>query len=68
MDSTRSWQVHGAAYKNYRYIVGEGWKRFCQENRLKTGDLCTFNIIETTLWHVTITRCKHKYKLLFFHM
>ncbi|OEL33997.1 putative B3 domain-containing protein [Dichanthelium oligosanthes] len=57
MDSTRSWQVHGAAYKNkYCYILGDGWKSFCQENKLKTGDLCTFNIIETTLWHVTIKR------------
>ncbi|CAO2045752.1 unnamed protein product [Urochloa humidicola] len=56
MDSTRSWHVHGAAYKKYNCIMGNGWKSFCQENKLKAGDLCTFNIIETTLWHVTIKR------------
>ncbi|RLM64720.1 putative B3 domain-containing protein [Panicum miliaceum] len=56
IDSTRSWQVHGATYKTYGCILGDGWKSFCQENRLKTGDLCTFNIMETTLWHVTIKR------------
>ncbi|KAG0525068.1 hypothetical protein BDA96_06G023700 [Sorghum bicolor] len=56
IDSTRSWLVRGAAYKGSCYILGEGWKSFCQDNRLKAGDLCTFNIIETTLWHVTITR------------
>ncbi|KAL5649534.1 hypothetical protein ACJX0J_040343, partial [Zea mays] len=55
MDSARSWLVHGAAYKNYCCLVGVAWKSFCQENRIKPGDLCTFNIIETTLWHVTIT-------------
>ncbi|XP_066347382.1 putative B3 domain-containing protein Os04g0346900 [Miscanthus floridulus] len=55
IDSTKSWQVRGAAYKDSCYIIGEGWKSFCQDNRLKTGDLCTFNIIKTTLWHVTIT-------------
>ncbi|RLM75615.1 hypothetical protein C2845_PM15G04540 [Panicum miliaceum] len=48
--------VRGAAYKTYGCMLGDGWKSFCQENRLKTGNLCTFNIIETTLWHVTIKR------------
>ncbi|XP_025825231.1 putative B3 domain-containing protein Os04g0347400 [Panicum hallii] len=56
IDSTRSWKVHGATYKTYGCILGYGWKSFCQENRIKTGDLCTFNIMETTLWHVTIKR------------
>ncbi|CAN6244277.1 unnamed protein product [Urochloa humidicola] len=56
MDSTRSWHVHGAAYKKYNCIRGHGWMSFCQENKLKAGDLCTFNITETTLWHVTIKR------------
>ncbi|XP_062185930.1 putative B3 domain-containing protein Os04g0347400 [Phragmites australis] len=51
MDSTKSWQVRGTASNNARYISGEGWKSFCQENRLKPGNLCTFNVIETTLWH-----------------
>ncbi|KAL6652967.1 hypothetical protein ACP70R_011892 [Stipagrostis hirtigluma subsp. patula] len=56
MDSTRSWQVRGLAYNKGCYLLGEGWKSFCQENRLKEGDLCTFNVIKTTLWHVVITR------------
>ena len=63
IDSTRSWQVHGATYKTYGCMLGDGWKSFCRENRLKTGDLCTFHIVETTLWHVTIKRCKHRYIL-----
>ncbi|CAN6234642.1 unnamed protein product [Urochloa humidicola] len=56
MDSTRSWQVRGVAYKKVCYLLGEGWNCFCNDNRLKKGDLCTFNIIEATLWHVVITR------------
>ncbi|RCV33089.1 hypothetical protein SETIT_7G054700v2 [Setaria italica] len=62
MDCTRSWKVRGVAYKSYCCIRGDVWKSFCQENRLKTGDLCTFNIIETTLWHVTIKRYTKKQK------
>ncbi|KAL6851441.1 hypothetical protein ACP4OV_020374 [Aristida adscensionis] len=56
VDSTRSWQVCGSIYSKACYLMGEGWKSFCQENKLKEGDLCTFNVIETTLWHVVITR------------
>ncbi|CAL5034892.1 unnamed protein product [Urochloa decumbens] len=56
MDSTRSWQVRGIPYKKVCYLLGEGWICFCKENRLKKGDLCTFNIIQATLWHVVITR------------
>ncbi|WVZ84960.1 hypothetical protein U9M48_031926, partial [Paspalum notatum var. saurae] len=56
MDSASLWQVRGAAYDHYCCIHGDGWKSFCQENRVKTGDLCTFNVMETTLWHVTIAR------------
>ncbi|CAL5028132.1 unnamed protein product [Urochloa decumbens] len=56
MESNRSWQAQGHAYKNYCCILGDGWKTFCQENMLKAGDLCTFNIIKTTLWLVTIKR------------
>ncbi|KAL6660400.1 hypothetical protein ACP70R_001946 [Stipagrostis hirtigluma subsp. patula] len=56
MDSTRSWQVRGLAYNKGCYLLGESWKSFCQENRLKEGDLCTFNVTKTTLWHVVITR------------
>ncbi|KAF8737926.1 hypothetical protein HU200_014003 [Digitaria exilis] len=56
MDSTRSWLVHGAPCKTGSYLRVNGWKRFCQ-NSLKEGDICTFNVIKTTLWHV-ITRCE----------
>ncbi|KAF8688195.1 hypothetical protein HU200_042430 [Digitaria exilis] len=54
MDSTTTWQVRGLAYKNVCYLLGEGWRCFCKENKLKNGDLCTFNIIDSTLWHVDI--------------
>jgi hypothetical protein len=35
-----------------------GWKRFCKDNKLKKGDVRTFNVIKTLLWHVDISRCK----------
>ncbi|XP_062179029.1 putative B3 domain-containing protein Os06g0632500 [Phragmites australis] len=38
----------------YCYITGPGWKRFCEDNKVKDGDCCTFNVIETRVWHVTI--------------
>ncbi|KAG2612990.1 hypothetical protein PVAP13_4KG329100 [Panicum virgatum] len=38
----------------YGYITGQGWKKFCCENKLKEGNRCTFSVIETTVWHVTI--------------
>ncbi|KAG2481649.1 hypothetical protein PVAP13_J450661 [Panicum virgatum] len=61
MDSTISWQVRGISIKNCRsYLLIKGWRRFCQENSLKKGDICTFNVIETTVWHVIITRYKEK--------
>ncbi|CAL5017651.1 unnamed protein product [Urochloa decumbens] len=61
MDSTISWKVRGIPIKNScSYLLIKGWRRFCQENYLKEGDICTFNIVETTLWHVVITRCKEK--------
>ncbi|TVU03592.1 hypothetical protein EJB05_50909, partial [Eragrostis curvula] len=56
MDSNASWQVHGMPSKNSSYMIMGGWKRFCKENRLKEGDICTFNIVEPTLWNVVITR------------
>ncbi|KAL6660403.1 hypothetical protein ACP70R_001949 [Stipagrostis hirtigluma subsp. patula] len=58
MNSTKSWQVHGFPGKNRSYLLTQGWTRFCQENSLKEGDICTFNVIETKLWHVIITRYK----------
>ncbi|PVH61442.1 hypothetical protein PAHAL_3G035100 [Panicum hallii] len=36
-------------------MLQQGWRRFCQENSLKEGDICTFNIIESTMRHVNIT-------------
>ncbi|KAK3145056.1 hypothetical protein QOZ80_4AG0322210 [Eleusine coracana subsp. coracana] len=55
MDSTRSWKVHGLAY-NAAHYLGDGWKTFCKDTMLKEGDVCTFNIVKTLLWHVTIKR------------
>ncbi|CAN6242160.1 unnamed protein product [Urochloa humidicola] len=59
-DSTESWQVHGRGGNNSSYMISRGWKRFSLENSLKEGDMCTFYVVETTLWHVVITRCKEK--------
>ncbi|WVZ84946.1 hypothetical protein U9M48_031913 [Paspalum notatum var. saurae] len=56
MDSAKSWQVGGIPCNNNSYIITRGWMVFCEENSLKEGDICTFNIIETTLWHVVIRR------------
>ncbi|RLM74029.1 putative B3 domain-containing protein [Panicum miliaceum] len=52
-----SWQVHGYPCKDSSYLLEQGWRRFCLENNLKEGDICTFNVIESTMWHVNITRC-----------
>ncbi|PNT75609.1 hypothetical protein BRADI_1g35588v3 [Brachypodium distachyon] len=54
MDSTRSWSVPFNTANTYGYITGPRWKRFCRDNKLKEGDLCTFNIVKTTVWHVVI--------------
>ncbi|TVU03598.1 hypothetical protein EJB05_50916, partial [Eragrostis curvula] len=52
----RSWLVCLTPNKKSSHRVRSGWKRFCKENELKVGDVCTFNIIETRLWHVDIER------------
>ncbi|OEL21625.1 putative B3 domain-containing protein [Dichanthelium oligosanthes] len=55
---TRTWQVRFLVYK-YRSRTGQltrGWRGFCVDNAIKEGDVCTFNIVETTLWHVEIMR------------
>jgi hypothetical protein len=57
MDSPGCWQVRGRPGKNSSYMLVQSWRRFYQENSLKEGHMCAFNVIETTLWHV-ITRCK----------
>ncbi|CAN6242149.1 unnamed protein product [Urochloa humidicola] len=54
MSSTHSWQVQALPCKNMSYRLMQGWRRFCLGNNLKLGDICTFEVIETTLWHVTI--------------
>ena len=54
MGNTRSRPVLFKMANNFGYITGKGWKRFCRENKLKEGDRCTFSVIETTVWHVTI--------------
>uniref|UniRef100_A0A0A8Y6K6 TF-B3 domain-containing protein n=1 Tax=Arundo donax TaxID=35708 RepID=A0A0A8Y6K6_ARUDO len=60
MGSTKAWPVHGFSGKNRSYLLVQGWRTFCQENSLKEGDICTFNVIETALWHVVIERCEEK--------
>ncbi|XP_034604648.1 putative B3 domain-containing protein Os04g0347400 [Setaria viridis] len=53
MSSTRSWQVLVVPNKNSsHYVRGLDWKRFCEENEIKVGDVCTISIVETTLWHI----------------
>ncbi|RLM75435.1 putative B3 domain-containing protein [Panicum miliaceum] len=53
----RTWQVRFLLYKYCNSgMLTRGWKRFCADNRTKEGDICTFNIIKTTLWHVEIMR------------
>ncbi|KAK3143084.1 hypothetical protein QOZ80_4BG0358050 [Eleusine coracana subsp. coracana] len=54
MNSTKSWKVRGLAYTKTCYLLGQSWKNFCKDNKLKKGDICTFNVIEPTLWHVVI--------------
>ncbi|KAF0893576.1 hypothetical protein E2562_027302 [Oryza meyeriana var. granulata] len=52
--SRRSWEVPAHVKKNGHggcYLVGAGWKRFCHDNGLKVGDVCTFNVVEANLWH-----------------
>ncbi|XP_022684230.1 putative B3 domain-containing protein Os04g0346900 [Setaria italica] len=58
MNSTESWKVGGLPCKNNSFVIARGWMMFCRENSLKEGDICTFNIVETTLWHVVITHNK----------
>ncbi|CAN6227654.1 unnamed protein product [Urochloa humidicola] len=54
----RSWQVRVLVYGNQnRGCIRRGWLRFCADNKIKEGDICTFNVVKTTLWHVDITRC-----------
>ena len=58
MSSTESWKVHAVQRKNMSYRLLQGWRLFCSDNSIELGDICTFTVIETTLWHVIATRCK----------
>ncbi|CAN6270615.1 unnamed protein product [Urochloa humidicola] len=60
MSSATSWQARVVPYRHCNHLGGLGWKRFCQENRIKEGDVCTFNVVDTKLWHVVITRHEEK--------
>uniref|UniRef100_A0ACD5UAG6 Uncharacterized protein n=1 Tax=Avena sativa TaxID=4498 RepID=A0ACD5UAG6_AVESA len=60
MKSTRCWQVGARRLKTYGYLGGEIWRSFCMENKIREGDVCTFHIVETALWHVVITRCSDR--------
>lgn len=62
MANNKSWEVHAVPRKTGNYRIGTGWRRFCRENNLKLGDICTFKVIDTTLWHVVVTRCKKTVK------
>nr|TKW03730.1 hypothetical protein SEVIR_7G061400v2 [Setaria viridis] len=53
MSSTTSWQARVIPYDHSSHHVN-GLKRFYQDSGIKVGDVCTFIIIETTLWHVVI--------------
>ncbi|CAN6248143.1 unnamed protein product [Urochloa humidicola] len=59
-DNMGPWQVGGRPHKNKSYMLRQEWKRFCEENNIMEGDICTFNVVETTLWDVIITRYKEK--------
>ncbi|KAF8780694.1 hypothetical protein HU200_001297 [Digitaria exilis] len=53
----RSWKVGFIVYADRRGgDITRGWRRFCKDNGIEEGDVCTFNIVKTTLWHVDITR------------
>ncbi|CAL5028141.1 unnamed protein product [Urochloa decumbens] len=60
MSSTDSWKVQAVPCKNMSYRLMKGWRRFCLENRLKQGDICTIEVTETTLWHVTINHMNYE--------
>ncbi|KAK1693181.1 hypothetical protein QYE76_009878 [Lolium multiflorum] len=53
-----SWEVHGLVYeKIWQWRLSGGWKMFCRDNGLKEGDVCTFKVLKSKLWHVDIDRC-----------
>ncbi|KAM0851022.1 hypothetical protein ACQ4PT_052700 [Festuca glaucescens] len=53
-----SWEVRILVYEKIgQWKVSGGWKMFCQDNGLKEGDVCTFKVLKSKLWHVDIERC-----------
>ncbi|CAL5032930.1 unnamed protein product [Urochloa decumbens] len=53
----RSWKVSILLYENRSGgHFSQGWRKFCADNGIKEGDICTFNIVKTTLWQVGIKR------------
>ena len=34
--------------KNKRHTLGKGWRQFVDDNRLKLGDICLFNLMKNT--------------------
>ncbi|CAM0909923.1 unnamed protein product [Alopecurus aequalis] len=54
MASTRSWPVDFNITTTYGFIWGKGWKRFCRDNEVEEGDLCTFKVVERKVWLVVI--------------
>ncbi|KAM3279534.1 hypothetical protein ACQJBY_046726 [Aegilops geniculata] len=61
VERNKSWEVEGVNYhpgtsRSYNCLT-RGWKAFCKENELKAGDICTFKVVNSMLWHVVIDRC-----------
>ena len=56
-ESKKSWKVDGFVYGSAQWRLSNGWKIFCQDNGLKNGDVCTFNVIKSNLWRVDIEHC-----------
>ncbi|RLM74236.1 putative B3 domain-containing protein [Panicum miliaceum] len=54
MRSSSYWQVVIHPYKNSSHRVMSGWRRFCRDNGIKVGDVCTIRVLEPKLWYVFI--------------
>ncbi|EYU30825.1 hypothetical protein MIMGU_mgv11b018073mg [Erythranthe guttata] len=55
----KTWPVKCTIYK-LSAKINSGWRNFVKDNRLKVGDVCIFQVINTTrlLLEVTIFRCR----------
>uniref|UniRef100_A0ACD5UWY7 Uncharacterized protein n=2 Tax=Avena sativa TaxID=4498 RepID=A0ACD5UWY7_AVESA len=57
-ERNRSWNVDGVVYRRgTEWKLSNVWKIFCQDHVLKEGDVCTFNVVNSTLWRVGIQCC-----------